>query len=319
MAIRPRLKQYFQVFHRGDSSVQLGVTGDSGGVLVAGLEPAEIAFLQRLDGTASLERLADQARAAGIPSERWDALVRHLETSGVLVTAPTDRAWLAQLPGPWRDLLASDAATLAVAYGGSSDAVSTVCARRRQRVVVCGAEGLAFSLAGALRGDGIGVVEVTPDSRGVLDHRPDLVVVAAHGALDTQSLTPLTRHGIPHLPLVVDGPRIVVGPLAAHDPAAPCARCLDLHRTDRDPAWPMILAQVLHAPRGHGGQPAVSGESSLVRCGTAIAVMFAQTFLAGQAIPTGVSLEVSLPFPVTVTRRWSVHPRCPDHFAQRLT
>src|SRR5258708_24971775 len=39
----------------------------------------------------------------------------------------------------------------------------------------------------------------------------------------------------------------VVGPLVIPGRTA-CLRCLDLFRTDRDPAWPLILAQLAGRP-----------------------------------------------------------------------
>jgi len=51
------------------------------------------------------------------------------------------------------------------------------------------------------------------------------------------------REQIPHLAASADEAIGIVGPLVIPGRTA-CLRCLDLTRTDRDPAWPLILAQL---------------------------------------------------------------------------
>ena len=51
------------------------------------------------------------------------------------------------------------------------------------------------------------------------------------------------RARIPHLAASADEAIGVVGPLVIPGRTA-CLRCLDLTRADRDPAWPLILAQL---------------------------------------------------------------------------
>ena len=77
---------------------------------------------------------------------------------------------------------------------------------------------------------------------------PPLVVLLGAMALDPRSGDPWLRNGITHLPVVVEGPRATVGPLVEPTLGGPCLWCLDLHRTDRDAAWPVVLAQVCGSP-----------------------------------------------------------------------
>lgn len=58
---------------------------------------------------------------------------------------------------------------------------------------------------------------------------------------------PWLRRDIPHLPIVFGDAGAEVGPLVEAE--GPCLRCLSLARTDADPAWPAIAAQLdTHAP-----------------------------------------------------------------------
>lgn len=53
----------------------------------------------------------------------------------------------------------------------------------------------------------------------------------------------LQREGIAHLPVRVRDGTGLVGPLVIPGVTS-CLRCADLHRSDRDPAWPAIAAQL---------------------------------------------------------------------------
>src|ERR1022692_4568614 len=95
--------------------------------------------------------------------------------------------------------------------------------------------------------------EHTTRARGT---RPDLAVLI--GIPDPELAARLMSERIPHL-AVSASERIphlavsaseaigVVGPLVLPGRSA-CLRCLDLARTDRDPAWPLILAQLASRP-----------------------------------------------------------------------
>ncbi|MCM0678197.1 TOMM precursor leader peptide-binding protein, partial [Micromonospora phytophila] len=62
--------------------------------------------------------------------------------------------------------------------------------------------------------------------------RPAALLAAAHAQRRQAHLLIGLREGVP-----------VVGPLV-RPPVGPCLNCLDLHRTDRDPDWPALAAQL---------------------------------------------------------------------------
>lgn len=71
----------------------------------------------------------------------------------------------------------------------------------------------------------------------------DLVVLADSLAADPRLVRDLQGAGVPHLPVRVRDGTGVVGPLVIPGLSS-CLTCADLHRTDRDPAWPALAAQL---------------------------------------------------------------------------
>ena len=71
--------------------------------------------------------------------------------------------------------------------------------------------------------------------------RPDLAILAGRHPLARRA--GLMRGQIPHLAASAEEAIGVVGPLVIPGRTA-CLTCLDLTRADRDPAWPLILAQL---------------------------------------------------------------------------
>ncbi|HVF04805.1 MAG TPA: ThiF family adenylyltransferase [Frankiaceae bacterium] len=112
------------------------------------------------------------------------------------------------------------------------------------------------------------------------------------------------------LPYVLAGVREttgVVGPLVVPGETA-CPRCLDLHRADRDPQWPVVAAQLTTAARG--GSPACD-----VTLAAAVAALTAGQVLAhlsagAEARCLGATLELRLPDWTLRRRTWRTHPAC---------
>jgi len=326
MPPRPRLKPYFRPLRRGPDSVQLGLTGECGGVVLTGLSEAEMLLLGRLDGSITQTAWCAAAAAAGVSQDRAQRLLDMLAEHRLLVTDPADRAHLAQLPAEVRQTLAADADVLGLAYETPRDGYQRILERRRHHVLVGGSGPLPWAIASLLRSAGTGRVELgswavdlhdlalrtgtAPRSDETVP-APDLVILVAQGVLDPRLGEPWQRRAVPHLPVVSDGHRVLIGPLAGHAEELPCLRCLDMYRTDRDAAWPAVMAQ-LCPETGAAARP-VSSESTLVCTAAGLVAMVAHTFLAGEAVPGGVSLEVAMPWPRLEHRRWHRHPACAGH------
>ena len=74
----------------------------------------------------------------------------------------------------------------------------------------------------------------------------DVVVMLARHVLDPRRAAPHLRADRVHLPVVVGGAGIVIGPLIVPGVTA-CLTCLHLERRDADDAWPMLALQLLSA------------------------------------------------------------------------
>jgi hypothetical protein len=106
----------------------------------------------------------------------------------------------------------------------------------------------------------------------------------------------------PHLAVTIRDGTPVIGPFV---PAGgrPCLRCLDLHRRDRDPAWPGPPRR----PLPEGLQPCAV---ATLLAATAFATAEVLTHLDGGRPQTlGASVEIASPGR-TRRRRWPPHPSC---------
>ena len=138
----------------------------------------------------------------------------------------------------------------------------------------------------------------------------DLVVLADTLAADPRLVRDLQSAGVPHLPVRVRDGAGVVGPLVIPGLTS-CLSCADLHRTDRDPAWPALAAQ-LREVVGTADRPTLLATAAL-------ALSQLQQIIAGLRAPAGAvaapatldaTLEVDVASQTIAARRWSRHPLC---------
>ncbi|MFE0277259.1 TOMM precursor leader peptide-binding protein [Streptomyces olivaceus] len=130
--------------------------------------------------------------------------------------------------------------------------------------------------------------------------------VAVHTP-DPASVESLMASGTPHLYAgVVEGTG-VVGPLVLPGETG-CAGCLYADRTDRDPAWPRLVAQW----RSGRPRPVPPCDLTLAATVAGFAAAHALAFLdGGTPAGTGVRWEVSLPALRWHARPVAAHPACP--------
>lgn len=170
-------------------------------------------------------------------SRTIDEVVRHGERDGITTTALM--ALLSQL----RD-------------AGALTAVVSATVRKPPDVALAGQGPIADVLLRALPDLGVIVTQFTTPNQQrtqqrVARLRPLLVLIT-----DTSLASPvfsdfLTRERLPSLAVRVRDGRGLVGPLVLPGLTS-CLRCADLYRTDRDPEWPHLAAQLVgsvpHAP-----------------------------------------------------------------------
>jgi bacteriocin biosynthesis cyclodehydratase domain-containing protein len=120
---------------------------------------------------------------------------------------------------------------------------------------------------------------------------------------------------VPHLAVSASEAIGVVGPLVLPGRSA-CLRCLDLTRAERDPAWPLILAQL----SAQAGADPPGCDTLLATTVAAQAVAQALAFIDqdGQApAVTNGTLELVLPGWQWRRRTWQPHPRCECRYRAR--
>ncbi len=319
MPARPRLKTHVRPLRRGPGAVQFGIAPETG-VVLEGLLPAEIALLEQMDGSADLRGLYAAARTSGVATSRVDALLDTLRRHQLLIEQPTDRAVLSslQLSGRARLELGPDADALAVSCPGAGDGYAQIAARASYHVRVEGRGGLPEAIAALLVSTGVGRVGTagTPPepetAAGRVSADPDLVVLTGARALPVEAGEQWLRRRTAHLPVVSLGHRVVIGPLVQPG-GAPCLHCLDLHRSDRDAAWPTVLAQLV--PSSPERSPAVRAERAVTAVAAGLTAMIVHSRIEGRDLPRGASLEIALPWPRVEHRQWTPHPRCSCHCA----
>ncbi|MCW2723296.1 MAG: UBA/THIF-type binding protein [Frankiales bacterium] len=334
--VRPLLTPFARRLWRDRETLQLG-RNPGRAVVLAGVDPTLRAVLALLDGTRDHAGVLRAAGDAGCPGPRTAAVLTLLADAGLLDDAADDRSALARLARAERDRLAADLGSLQLVR---PDGALPVARRRLEaRVVVEGAGRVGAAVAGLLAASGVGAVDVAddgtvrPEDCGVgglgLDQvgrrrgdaardllrtvapsvrtgtlcLPDLVVLAPAAGLPPPDAPRL----VPHLLAEVRDGTGVVGPLVQPGASA-CLHCLDLARTDRDPDWPAVAAQ-LSLPAA-GVAPCDAGLALAVVAQTALQVL---TLVDGAAVPAtvGGTLELALPDWRWRRRSWQIHPDCP--------
>ncbi|MGH8825768.1 MAG: thiamine biosynthesis protein ThiF [Jiangellaceae bacterium] len=320
---------------RDPATVQIGLD-PARAVVIGGLGPAETVLFRSIDGARDERVLRDTATRAGGDAATADRLVDVLRTAGVLVDA--DRA----APDDPGDVLAPDRASLGLLNGSADGGAAALQTRHRVHVEVHGAGRVGATLARLLCAAGVGRVtvddqarasaaDVTPGGLGAHDvgrprgvaleaalpcpddlpgrddsgQAPAIVVLAPSRGTARDEAAVLVRAGVTHLVARVVETTGIVGPLVVPGQTS-CLRCHDLHRTDRDPAWPRILAQIERDPPGVG-----ACDVTLAGLVGALAAQQALAHVDG-FVPTTVdgTVEIRLPGGLPRRRSWRPHPAC---------
>jgi len=334
---RPTLLPGLRRLWRDRHTVQLG-TDPRRAVVLEFADPALARVLDLLDGTRTDRAILREAAALGIPEPAAAALLHTLQDSGLAVDART--LLPPGLPEPVRRRLATEVAALALR--GEGTPAEALRRRAAAHVMISGYGRLAVPIASALAEAGVGhvvpavsgrtrdddaalggllpadagrprataaaeaVTRVAPAAnvRPLRDGAASFVVQA--GAHRPAGLTALAyaRRKVPHLAVDVRDGIAVVGPLVP--PAgSPCLNCVDLHRRDRDPAWPALAAQLS------------TGPESIAPC--AVTTLLVATGYAADEVlryldggtPQTIGTTIEIAGPGRERRRsWAPHPEC---------
>jgi len=334
--VRPILHPALSRTWRDESTLQIGVTPGSA-LLIGDLGPVEIAILNAMDGRYDLAALRELAAELGGDRGAADQLLDLLFSAGAAV----DAAARIQV----HPRVVPDRSSLGLQNAEPDGGDAALAARRRYRVDVHGAGRVGASIARLLAAAGIGDVvvhdpaatieaDVTPgghaeravgrargralgdvlrtDSPADPRHGvsgptggTDFAVLAPAPGAGREDAAELMRHGTAHLLAEVVEVTGVVGPLVVPGRSS-CLRCHDLHRTDMDGHWPLVLDQTVRRPPV---EPACDTALAAVVAGLATAQVLAHLDGFTPATVDG-TIEVSLPLGLPRRRSWARHPGC---------
>ena len=198
--------------------------------------------------------------------------------------------------------LITDLVHAGVARGGSMTPRG-----RAARIRIHGHGPLADELMDALRCSGARVSHTSKPHAVV---NADLVLLTDQLVAEPRMLRELHDAGVAHLSVRVRDGTGLVGPMVLPGVTS-CLGCADLHRCDRDAAWPTVAAQLRNAV-GTADRATVLATAALA-LGQAEAVIRA---IRGDADPSppatwSTTLEFDVAAGSISTRHWPRHPRCP--------
>ncbi|MEE3750675.1 cyclodehydratase [Mycobacterium intracellulare] len=193
--------------------------------------------------------------------------------------------------------------------------VATECGRPRGRapsVRVHGRGPLSELLMESLRCSGARIAHSSQPHAAVSAGDVDLVVFSDYLVADPRMVRDLHDQGVAHLVVRVRDGIGLVGPLVIPGVTS-CLACADLHRRDRDAAWPAICAQ-LRETVGVADRATVLATAALAlsQVNRVIAAVRGQEATSDAKPPQtlNATLEFDLHAGAIVARQWEKHPLC---------
>jgi hypothetical protein len=339
--MRPALKPGLLPVWRNRDTLQVGIDPRRA-VALTGMRGAA-ALLGLLDGSRDRSQILAAAQELGIGSDAADRVIALLTAAGALHDFPAST--YQALPHGLRSRLAPELATAALAHGDGDGGARILARRQGACVRVHGMSPVGLSAASLLTAAGIGLVVSTEQVPGAPEavhgapeavhrapeavhggarhgsargsptgppgrsaragRRPDLVILA--DSHQREVADGLARDGIAHLSAAASEAIGVVGPLVLPGRTA-CLRCLDLTRAERDPAWPLILAQLTGCAADPPACDTVLA-AAVAAHAAAQALVFIDRATPGSAVANG-TLELVLPDWQWRRRTWKPHHRC---------
>src|SRR5215831_9157829 len=331
--MRPALKPGLLPVWRNRDTVQIGIDPRRA-VALTGMRGAD-ALLRLLDGSRDRAQVLAAASELGMDAAAAERVLSLLTAAGAL--SDVQACGYGTLPVGVRARLAPELATAALARGDADGGARTLARRQAACVRVHGASQTGLRIAGMLTAAGIGLVISTgptaprpgPARPGTAapppaatgrpagsgrrstaprdqPRRPGLVVLADTHRRELPAA--LARKLVPHLAVAASEAIGVVGPLVLPGRSA-CVRCLDLTRAERDPAWPLILAQL--SAQVSADPPACDTVLATMVAAQAVAQALAFIDQGGQApAVTNGTLELVLPAWQWRRLTWQPHPEC---------
>ncbi|MBJ7289952.1 hypothetical protein [Williamsia sp.] len=282
--LAPMLRSGLAIAHRGNGRIQIGCDPDRG--VVVDLPPAIrsedfVGFLRFLGSPRRGAEIAVEAARIGLSDNDVASLMQCLRQADALCVRDADSGL---------------------------------------RVRVHGKGPLAARMTTLLRDAGMAVAESTQRPRAaradggepLRGWTSDLVVLTDFLAHDPAILAGLMMRRIPHLPVRLRDGTGLVGPLVLPGLSS-CLRCVDHHRADRDPGWPLVAGQII-GQTGHASAATMTATAALAmeQVEQIQAGLRALTEGTARTSPQTVDHTLEyLPQPARLrVRRWTPHPLC---------
>jgi bacteriocin biosynthesis cyclodehydratase domain-containing protein len=295
--VRPALRAGLLPVWRDDDTVQIGVDPRRA-VAIAGMSHATD-VISLLDGSRDRAEVVAEAGRCGVPAMVAERILTVLAAAGVLIDFPAQL--LRSVPADLRRRLRPVLAAASLASQDGDGGARLLARRSATAVAVSGAGPVGDSLADLLTRSGLAARRGQPADGGEVDL---LVLVGHQSPSQTAELLRFTR---PHLAVTASEGIGVVGPLVWPGSTA-CLRCLDLARAERDPAWPLVLAQL-----SYRSVDPEACDPVLIAAVAAQAAAIVVAFADGGA-PTraavNATLELVTPGWQWRRRSWRPHPAC---------
>jgi hypothetical protein len=295
--VRPALRTGLLPLWRDHETVQIGVDPRRAVAITGMSDAGEV--IRLLDGSRDRAELVAEAARRGVPKQIAERVLTVLAAAGVLIDYPAEL--LQSVPADLRRRLRP---VLAAASLGSQDGdggARLLAHRSATTVAVSGAGPVADSLADLLTQSGLAARrEQSADGA-----EADLLVLVGHQS--PSQTAELLRLGHPHLAVTASEGIGVVGPLVLPGSTA-CLRCLDLTRAERDPAWPLVLAQLTNRSADPPACDPILA-ATVASHAAAVVVAFADGGPLAHAAVNG-TLELLVPRWQWRRRSWRPHSAC---------
>lgn len=324
MSARYALSADVPLIVRAPDELQIGVE-EPRRVLLVNAPTDASGILSALDGTQPVGSVLMTHDADPVV---WCTLLGELLVAGLLVEV----GQIPPGPGPGSGHLSGERIGLAHRHGQVA-ANRILQARQDALVVVRGDSAAASLVASLVAAAGVGHVHHDPDRSGrtwsepadgrravvavalratnpfVRTHQPaahqspTLVVLAGDSVPDLGLAATLVQQRIPHLSMLTQAGRALVGPLVLPGRSS-CLGCMNRHRADADPGWPAVARHLSRQP--------TRAPVTISAMAAGFASVQVLEMLDGASAPATVNGSVEwTPEGLSVRRRtWPEHPDC---------
>jgi hypothetical protein len=305
--VRPALRAGLALLWRDRDTIQIGVAPRRAAALT-GVGTA-VAMLELLDGSRDRAQIVAEAGQLGVPAATAERLLTLLAAAGALIDYPARS--LDAVPRELRRLLRPELAAASLARLDGDGGGQALARRSSTRVAICGTGRLPDAIAEVLTSAGVAAARgsLTGADAGppepVRASRADLVVLV--GPQPPEPVILLRRSGIAHLAVSAAEAIGVVEPLVRPGMTG-CLRCVELTRSDRDPSWPLVLAQLGARRPDPAACDAVLTLAVTAQAAAQVLQFIDRPGVSGPA--ENATLELVQPSWQWRRRSWPPHPAC---------